>query len=215
VIVKVCGVRSAEVAVAAEEAGADWIGIVLEPRSVRYADDAAAREVVTATSRNVDRVGVFVSPSVEACEEAADRYGLAAVQVHGAVDPSFVEACSVPVIRGLNVRDAREAFRLAWWPDLLVLLDAAPDAEDALPGGTGRRVPLEVAREVASHRRILLAGGLNPETVADAIAEVRPYGVDATSGLEQAPGVKDPALVREYVLRARAAFAALEDADGG
>jgi phosphoribosylanthranilate isomerase len=76
-------------------------------------------------------------------------------------------------------------------------------------------VPLEVAREVASHRRILLAGGLNPETVADAIAEVRPYGVDATSGLEQAPGVKDPALVREYVLRARAAFAALEDADGG
>jgi phosphoribosylanthranilate isomerase len=215
VIVKVCGVRTAEIAISAETAGADWIGIVFEPRSVRYADDVAAREVAGAVSSNVDLVGVFVSPSVQECDQAADRYGLAAVQVHGEVAPEFAHACSVPVIRGLNVRAEQEAYTLPWWPDLLVLLDAAPDGTDGLPGGTGKRVPLEVAREVARHRRILLAGGLGGDSVAAAIEAVRPYGVDASSGLESAPGVKDSRLVQEYVVRARAAFERVGDSHGG
>ncbi len=205
-IVKVCGVRTAEIAEAAVSAGADWLGVVFEPRSPRFADDAAAREVRDGAAGRVELVGVFVEPSAAACEEAAQRYGLAAVQVHGDVDPAFVQACSVPVIRGINIGSAEEAFTIPWWPDGLLLLDAIPGG-DQLPGGTGRRVPVGVAREVARHRRVLLAGGLGADSVAGAIEQVRPYGVDASSGLESSPGVKDAELVRAYVARARQAFA--------
>src|SRR5207245_10619333 len=98
-----------------------------------------------------------------------------------------------------------------WPPAGLVLLDAAPAAADGLPGGTGRGIPLEWAAAVARHRRILLAGGLGADNVADAIARVRPYGVDASSGLESSPGVKDPEKVRAYVRTARAAFDVVSD----
>jgi phosphoribosylanthranilate isomerase len=213
VIVKVCGVRTAEVVEVAIAAGADWIGVVFEPRSPRYADDRTARVVRDAVAGRADLVGVFVAPSVAECEQAVARHGLAAVQVHGDVSPEFAVACPVPVIRGINTASAHEAFTASWWPDCILLLDATPD-DGGLPGGTGRRVPIGVAREVARHRRILLAGGISAETVAGAIDEVRPYGVDASSGLELAPGVKDPKRVHDYVAQARATFSALARGDG-
>ena len=203
-IVKVCGVRSAAIADVAVQAGADWIGLVLEPRSVRFADDAAARDVVKAVAGRIDVVGVFVSPTPEQAAAVVQRYGLAAVQVHGACDPSFAETSSVPVIRGLNVRRVGDVLADAWWPDCLLLLDSAPDA-NGLPGGTGRRLDTGLAAQVAAHRQVILAGGLGPHDVAEAIAAVRPSGVDASSALERAPGEKDPALVAAFVQAARAA----------
>jgi phosphoribosylanthranilate isomerase len=207
-IVKVCGVRDPEVAEVAIESGADWLGLVFEPRSPRFVDDESARRVASAVGGRADLVGVFVAPSVGVCEAAASRYGLSAVQVHGGVDPDFVSACAVPVIRGFNVHASEAALTLQWWPDCLVLLDSgAPEGE--LPGGTGVRLDTAVAAEVAAHRRVILAGGLGPDNVGDAILAVRPEGVDASSGLESAPGHKDPDLVRRYVRNARAAFAEL------
>src|SRR5438132_1094876 len=108
-IVKVCGVRTAEVAEAAVTAGADWIGLVFEPRSPRNATDAEARSVVDAVGRHADLIGVFVEPDAATCHDAAARYGLAAVQVHGEVQRDFVTECDVPVIRGLNVATRAEA----------------------------------------------------------------------------------------------------------
>ena len=209
-IVKVCGIRSAEIAEVARESGADWLGLVFEPRSPRFVDDAAAQAVRQAAG-DLDLVGVFVSPQPADCEEAATRYGLAAVQVHGDASPSFVEACAVPVIRGLNVRDPHSAFTTDWWPDGIVLLDGRPEPGE-LPGGTGNRVPLPIARDMARHRRVVLAGGLDATTVDEAVRFVQPYGVDASSGLESSRGTKDPARVRDYVIAARAAFSALSAA---
>jgi phosphoribosylanthranilate isomerase len=202
VIVKVCGVRTAEIAEVAIDAGADWIGIVFEPRSPRFAADDEARAVRAAVGSRADVIGVFVEPTVEECDAAAARYRLAGVQVHGRCDEHLAPQCSVPVIPGINIPNAPTAFTMQWWPDCLVLIDA-PAA--ALPGGTGRAVPLEIAAEVARHRPIILAGGLSPGTVAEAVRSVRPHGVDASSGLESAPGVKDAALVRAFVVNARAA----------
>lgn len=207
-IVKVCGVRDEAVAAAAVEAGADWIGLVFVPRSPRYADDAAARRVARAVGGGADLIGVLVSPGAAECDELAERHGIAAVQVHGEVAPELVEQCSVPVIRAINVRSRNQALTLRWWPDALVHLDAGIDDPAELPGGTGRPVPLEWAAEVARHRRIILAGGLTPETVAAAVAAVRPEGVDASSGLESAPGVKDIARVQQFVRNAREAVVA-------
>ena len=205
-IVKVCGVRAAGIAEAAIEEGADWIGLVFEKRSPRYASDAEASAVRAAAGSRAQVVGVFVEPSVEECDEAAARYRLDAVQVHGDVAPPFAALTSVPVIRGINVRGRDDAFTLQWWPDCLVLIDAPPVE---LPGGTGRRLPVDVAAEVALHRPIILAGGLGPDDVASAIASVHPRGVDASSRLEVAPGVKDEQLVRAFVRNARRAFAEL------
>jgi phosphoribosylanthranilate isomerase len=211
-IVKVCGVRTAEVAEAAVDAGADLIGLVLVERSPRHVDESAADAVREAVAGRADLVGVLVEPSAELCDRLASRHRLAAVQVHGEVDPMLAAQVGVPVIRALNVRRAAQAYTDPWWPPALMVLDAAPEREGDLPGGTGRRLPLEWAAEVARHRPVILAGGLGADSVADAIAAVRPRGVDASSGLEVAPGVKDPDLVRAYVRTARAAFAVLRTA---
>jgi phosphoribosylanthranilate isomerase len=155
-----------------------------------------------------DLVGVFVEPSATECDQAASRYRLAAVQVHGRFDPNLVTDCSVPVIPVFNVDDGATASTLDWPPDTLVMLDGMPEP-GALPGGTGHRVPLACAADVARHREILLAGGLGPDDVAQAIAAVRPAGVDASSRLERRPGEKDAELVRRFVIAARSAAAAL------
>ncbi len=208
-IVKVCGVRTPEVAEVAIEAGADWIGLMFVPKSSRWVDDTDARAVVHAVRGRADLIGVFVEPSAAECDAAASRYRLAAVQVHGDFDPNLVNACSVPVIPVFNVDDRATASTIEWPPDTLVMLDGRPD-RGALPGGTGHRVPLDWAADIARHRAILLAGGLGAEDVGGAIATVRPAGVDASSRLERAPGDKDPDLVRSFVLAARAAAADLE-----
>jgi phosphoribosylanthranilate isomerase len=129
--------------------------------------------------------------------------------VHGDFDPDLVNACSVPVIPVFNVDDRATASTIEWPPDTLVMLDGRPD-RGALPGGTGHRVPLDWAADIARHREILLAGGLGAEDVGGAIATVRPAGVDASSRLERGPGDKDPELVRSFVMAARAAAADLE-----
>jgi len=206
VIVKVCGVRTPEIAEAAIESGADWLGLVLVPASPRYVDDAAARLVVEAVRGRADLVGVMVDATCSECDQAAQRYRLSAVQLHGRVDLSTAADATVPVIRAINVRDSTTAFTESWWADCTVLLDAAP-AADGLPGGTGGRVDERVAAALARHRRVILAGGLSSGNVATAIAVVRPYGVDASSGLESAPGVKDAARVVAFVQAARSAAA--------
>jgi len=209
VIVKVCGVRTPEVAEVAIEAGADWIGLMFVPKSSRWVNDTDALAVVRAVRARADLIGVFVEPSAAECDAAASRYRLAAVQVHGDFDPDLVNACSVPVIPVFNVDDRATASTIEWPPDTLVMLDGRPD-RGALPGGTGHRVPLNWAADIARHREILLAGGLGAEDVGGAIATVRPAGVDASSRLERGPGDKDPELVRSFVMAARAAAADLE-----
>lgn len=207
-IVKVCGVRTAEIAEAAIDAGADWIGLMLVPKSPRWVDDEAARAVVQAVRDRADLIGVFVEPSAAECDAAASRYHLAGIQVHGIIDPNLLTACSVPVIPVFNVDSGATASTIDWPPDTLLMLDGVPD-RGALPGGTGHRVPLTLAADVARHREILLAGGLGPDDVANAVGTVHPAGVDASSRLERRPGEKDPELVRSFVVAARAAGAQL------
>lgn len=207
-IIKVCGVRTPEIAEVAIDAGADWIGLVFEPRSPRHLDDDQARAVRHAVGSAADCVGVMVARGALDADRIATDHRLAAMQLHGQVAEEVVETVDVPVIRGLNVLNPRQALTVEWWPDGLLLLDSV-GTPGSLPGGTGARMDWDAAAQVAAHRRIILAGGLDASNVAEAIATVRPWGVDASSGLEQTPGKKDPARVRAFVTSARAAFAAL------
>jgi phosphoribosylanthranilate isomerase len=208
-IVKVCGVRTPEVAEIALDAGADWIGLMFVQASPRWADDEAALAVMRAVRGRADLVGVFVGPSPSTCDEGAARYRLAAAQVYGPLDLECATGCSVPVIPVINVESRAAACTIDWSQGVLLMLDGVP-SRGGLPGGTGHRVPLVWAADVARHRAVVLAGGLGPDDVATAIATVRPAGVDASSRLERRPGEKDPQLVQDFVRSARRAAAELD-----
>ena len=205
--IKICGITSEVVAGAAIDAGADHLGLVFCASPRRVTLQRAARLVAGVPA---SWVGVFVDPSLEEVARAANEAGLAAVQLHGGESPAFCRAVrertGVPVWKAITPTrgDATTAYEAA--VDTLLL--------DAGPGGTGRTLEWSAvgarfprARRVVPH---LLAGGLSPANVARAIREACPDGVDASSGLEIAPGVKEPDLVAAFVREARAAGGASE-----
>jgi phosphoribosylanthranilate isomerase len=204
-VVKICGVTTPEDAKAAVEAGADAIGINLWPKSKRYADDAAARAVVDAIPPGVLKVGVFVNaPAADVAARVA-TLGLDRAQLHGDETPAeFAALPSRQLVRVVRVRDEASFAGADGWDAPLFLYDALVDGY----GGAGVTAPWALIERLA-RRPFLLAGGLTPENVAAAIAATRPDGVDVASGVESAPGRKDPERVRRFIQAARDAFAKL------
>jgi phosphoribosylanthranilate isomerase len=191
--VKICGITSPEDAVAAADLGAVAIGMVFWPESPRCVDRARAREIVAALPPFVAAVGVFVNQVQEAAAIARD-VGLTAVQFHGDESPTAYRGWPIQVIKAVTVRDGSALEEAGMVPDeATVLLDAHDRVKR---GGTGRVIDWEIAAMVARSRRTILSGGLSAANVAEAIALVRPYAVDVSSGVESSPGVKDHTKLR-------------------
>lgn len=197
--VKICGLTRLEDARGAREAGADWLGFILLGESPRRLDAGDVARIAAALPGPLV-VAVMVSPGPEEALALATRSGAGRVQLHR-VDPrTWPEDFPLPVTFALPVDAAgRLAGPLPPAPHL-VLLDAA---DPVRAGGTGRTFPWEGAAALAARRPVLLAGGLDAGNVEAAIERVRPYGVDASSRLESAPGIKDPELVRRFVAAVR------------
>ena len=194
--VKICGLTRLADALLASELGAAAVGFVFWERSPRYIDPAAARAIVGALPRDVAPVGVFVDPSAEQVREIAGTVGLSAVQMHGDETVEFCRSLPYSVLKAVGVRDdASLETALALPAGITVLLDAH---DPIRKGGTGHTIDWSGAAAVAARRRVFLSGGLGPENVADAIAMVHPYGVDASSGVEAQPGVKDAGRLRAF-----------------
>lgn len=197
-LIKFCGLtREADVD-AAVELGVDAVGFVLWPRSPRAVTTAALAALVRRVPPAVTPVGVFVRPSTDEVTAAIDA-GIRVMQVHGG--PGVVrrrDDCDVWVATSL----ADEDTLVAAPPDCTLLLDAHDPERH---GGTGRTIDWAGAARIASTRRVILAGGLTPANVAEAIRHVRPYGVDVASGIEEAPGVKDAETMRAFVTAVREA----------
>ena len=152
-------------------------------------DPERARAIVAALPPFVTPVGVFVNQPVDVHpERGRRRRGISAVQLHGDEPPAYADALSWPVLRGGRRSTTRDACDGAWPAETTLLLDAPIRCAAAAPGAT---VDWARAAALARERRVVLAGGLTPDNVADAIAPVRPFGVDVSSGVEQSPGVKD------------------------
>jgi phosphoribosylanthranilate isomerase len=181
--VKICGVTRVEDAMAAADAGASAIGFVFWPDSPRFIDPFRARAIARALPPFVTPVGLFVNQPRDYIRGVTSLVRLGAVQLHGDETPEFAASIRVPVVKALPVDRAR-----AWPAGTTLLLDAHDPVQR---GGTGRTIDWAGAAEIAAARRVLLAGGLTPDNVADAIARVRPFGIDVSSGVERAPGVKD------------------------
>jgi phosphoribosylanthranilate isomerase len=197
-LIKICGITRAADAEAAVEAGADALGFIFWPASPRCVTAEAARAIASALPPFVTTVGVFVDQPIETVNGIADRVRLGAVQLHGDERPGVLDALVAPAIKAVTGEGEAEA-----WPARVTLLLDASDRDRR--GGTGRTGDWDAAAALARRRRLLLAGGLTPENVAGAIARVRPYGIDVSSGVESAPGVKDHGKIRALIAAARAA----------
>ncbi len=200
--VKICGITSAEDAVAAVEAGADALGFVFAPGSPRRASPEAIAAITAALPPFVATVGVFVDQPLAEIVAVATRCCLHLVQLHGDEDGEFARQLPLPVIRAVRVRDESSLVPLAAYPARAFLLDAF---QEGRPGGTGRTFPWALALRAKSSGPIILSGGLGPENVGEAVRRVRPYAVDASSGLECLPGRKDHRKVEEFIAHVRAA----------
>ena len=181
-------------------AGADWLGFVLWDGSPRRVTPEEVRAVVERLE-GVVAVAVMVAPSPEEALEVARRAGAHRVQLHRVDPAAWPAGFLLPVT--ISVPVARDGSLGAPLPALehLVMLDTA---HESLAGGTGERFPWETARVVAATRPALLSGGLDADCVAAALERVEPFGVDASSRLERAPGIKDPDKVRRFVAAVRA-----------
>ena len=199
--VKICGVTRVEDALAAAEAGADAIGLNFCARSPRCVSAAAAADIVAALPPAVWRVGVFVDEDRVRVEDLAERLALTALQFHGGETPEYCGGWKQKVIRAVRLRDAESVAAAQRYRVDFVLADAYVEGQ---PGGTGKLARWDLLGGF-ERARLILAGGLDPDNVAEAVRAVRPAGVDVASGVESAPGIKDHERVRKFIAHAKSA----------
>jgi len=202
--IKICGITNLEDALACADAGANLLGFNFYSGSPRYIEPDAARKIIGQLPGAILTVGVFVDAGEpEEVARLADAAGVAAVQLHGNESPSYCrELDGRFVIKALRANEGFKPESAAEYKTDAVLLDAF---DQSLRGGTGKTFDWSIARSTKTRvPKLILAGGLGPENVADAVASVQPYAVDACSSLESSPGRKDIARVRAFIKAVRA-----------
>jgi phosphoribosylanthranilate isomerase len=201
--VKICGITSYEDARTAVEAGADALGFVFFDKSPRFINPVIAAGIISRLPPLIQTVGLFVNEDTAQVNWTADYCGLDVVQLHGDETPEDCLEVKRRVIKAFRIQKIISIDPLEKYQDYQVsgyLLDAwSPDAY----GGTGRTFNWELAQAAKQYGPVILAGGLTPENVADAIRIVSPYGVDVSSGVESAPGKKDAETVRQFIRAAK------------
>jgi phosphoribosylanthranilate isomerase len=190
-LVKICGLTRLEDAEAAVDCGAGALGFVFWPGSPRAIDPNRARAIVRTLPPFVTPVGVFVNQPADYVNDVAALVGLGVVQLHGDESADYAATIARPVLKAITADMA--AASDAWPAATMILLDAH---DPVRRGGTGRTVDWSGAALLSSRRRVVLAGGLNPDNVAAAVAAVRPFGIDVSSGVERSPGIKDRGRLR-------------------
>jgi phosphoribosylanthranilate isomerase len=204
--IKFCGMTQLEDAEMALAAGAWAIGLIFWPRSPRRCDPATAVEIAAAVKRRVEVAGVFVNATLDHVAEIADAVGLTVLQLHGDEGPAYCAEAArrtgCKVIKAARVRSGADVQALSAFHTDYHLLDSYTAG---VPGGTGETFAWEIARAHRGPIPVILSGGLNADNVGDAIATLRPFAVDVASGVERAPGRKDPDRLQAFADAVRAA----------
>jgi len=198
--VKICGITTLDDALLAVAAGADALGFVFFEKSPRCINPVAAAKIIAKLPPFIQTVGLFVNEELEQINWTADFCGLDVVQLHGDESPEDCQDVRRRVIKAFRVQNIVSIDPLKKYQVSGYLLDAwCPDCY----GGTGKTFNWEVAAAARQYGRIILAGGLSPDNVAEAVKVVQPYGVDVSSGVESAPGKKDVEKVKAFIKRAK------------
>ena len=195
--IKICGITNLADALLAAELGADALGFIFYAKSPRKVDPEVARTIIAQLPPFVAAVGVFVDEAAAVVRDLAAQVGLDWVQLHGQESPEYCRSLGRKVIKGFRIRDEKSLLELEPYRDAVqaFLLDTYKKGQ---VGGTGEVFDWHLARAAQPYGRIILAGGLDADNVAQAIATARPAAVDAASGTEAAPGKKDPVKLRAF-----------------
>ncbi len=197
--IKICGITNFEDALKACSLGIDVIGFNFYKKSSRYILPSKAREISLKLPPFISVVGVFVNEKIEKIRKITSECFLSAVQLHGDETPEFVEKLNLPVIKAFRIKGEKDTEEIRKYTGKVkaFLLDTYVKGEF---GGTGKNFNWEIARKVKKFNvPVILAGGINPLSVKDAIKEVKPFAIDVASGVERKPGIKDFHLMKELV----------------
>ena len=202
---KICGITNIEDARVAVTAGADALGFLLYRKSPRYVDPMIVQQIVAQLPPFILPVGVFVNEEIKIVRDLMDTCGLALAQLHGDESATYCRELRRPVLKALRLKDRSTFVALAEFQARIEVRGFVLDAlsEEAY-GGTGQVVDWGLARQAAQAATVILAGGLTPENVGQALRAVQPYGVDVSSGVEVTPGKKDHEKVRAFLRAVRA-----------
>jgi len=205
--IKVCGMRELAEVASVVAAGVDAIGLIFVKQSPRCIDPERAREIVQSLPPFVDAVGVFVDQDAAKVNEIAHYCGLSKVQLHGAESPAYCAKIACRVMKAFRVRESLAQEDLAPYAEVVsaFLFDTF---HEKAAGGTGQTFAWGLLEKLSPPRPVVLAGGLTPENVGEAIRQAHPFAVDLNSGVEFAPGRKDIAKVRAAIAQVAAADAA-------
>jgi phosphoribosylanthranilate isomerase len=211
--VKICGMTNLEDALVAVEAGADAVGFVFYEKSPRNVRVEAVREIVAKLPESVEKVGVFVNENEGTIGSVIDGTGISAVQMHGDnEDPRVADLVvrsrpHVKVLAAISMHHPNPQGQAMVWHLDVVRAFLVDSGSAAKPGGTGETFDWDAAAPVLAEikriGRVVAAGGLSAENIAEAIAILKPWGVDVVSGVEARPGKKDPGKVRAFVRAVR------------
>lgn len=212
-IIKICGVKNEAILDAAVDAGADMVGFVHFQRSPRHLDLDSIGELISLARGRTESCVLLVNPDNTLVAQVA-ALGPDWIQLHGPETPHRVEAirdeAGIPILKACSIGSAEDVAHVASYGDCAdrILLDAKPPKGADRPGGLGDTFDWELLKALDPELGFMLSGGLTPDTVAAAIKATRPMGVDVSSGVEKAPGVKDAGLIRAFIEKARAAHKA-------
>ena len=199
--VKICGMTSLNDVKVAVDGGVDAVGFIFYKKSPRSVTMQAVREIVLELPPFVDSVGVFVNETAEQINKIADHCKLDRVQLHGDESPAFCKKIRRRVIKAIRVKDIQSLKKLSDYPVSSFLLDTF--SEDQY-GGTGKVLDWNLAFPAKKYGPIILAGGLTPNNVRQAIQRIQPYGVDVCSGVESQPGIKDHKKMKAFLKNVKA-----------
>jgi phosphoribosylanthranilate isomerase len=209
-IIKICGIKTEAILDAAIAAGADMVGFMHFPRSPRHLELDPIGELISLARGRVETCVVLVNPDNTLVAQVA-ALGPDWIQLHGPETPHRVEAirdeAGIAILKVCSIGGPEDVAAVASFADCAdrILLDTKPPKGADRPGGLGQTFDWGLLKALDPELGFMLSGGLTPDTVAAAIKATRPMGVDVSSGVEKAPGVKDAALIRAFITNARAA----------
>jgi len=198
--IKICGITNRDDAQTAVASGADALGFVMYKKSPRWVEPAVARAIIAELPPFVLPIGVFVNEEVGIVRSLVDECGFALAQLHGDENALYCQQLGRPVLKAFRLKNRGSFLALAEFQGRAGVRGFLIDAfSEQAYGGTGQTVDWTLAAEVAGTVPILLAGGLTPSNVTEAVQRVRPYGVDVSSGVELSPGKKDHGKVQAFI----------------
>jgi phosphoribosylanthranilate isomerase len=206
--VKICGLKDPETLKAATDAGARYIGLNFYPPSPRYITPETARQLAAQIPTGVRAVGLFVNPTDQQLTETLGKVPLDMLQLHGNESPQRINEIkakfAIPLMKAINIRETADLNNIPQYEAVAdwLLFDSKPQ-NATLPGGTGQSFDWSLLEGKTFSRPWMLSGGLTPENISNALDQLSPTALDVSSGVESAPGVKDPEKIKKFIYKAQ------------